>query len=858
MQEQEASKLRQRYQFHSALGHGGTGEVFSAWDDHLKRTVAIKRMKTTGLDDAILADPWQEEAIRMAAIRHANIISVYDMGQDNGVPYIVMEHVQGQTVEERATERVFALEEFGELARQSLDGLVAAHHVGLIHRDLKPSNIMLSELPSGAFCVKILDFGMAKFMEAPAAQTLNIDGTITGSICWISPEQLNRQPVDSRSDLYSLGCVLYFALTAKRPFDGETVRDTITAHLSHNVVPLESLRPDLPPIVNQWVMSLINLRPEHRYDDSKQALASLNGILLSLAHTSPLATVADITPPVAPPSFDLHTGHIVQSATTGSIRPSERLPMELESTPQAPAPASRVHSSSWPGVAALLLSLLLSGTAAWYFFKASNVPTVPAVAAPAAPLPAAPIPAAVVPDPAPVPAAPAPVAPPVVKPAVIEPAVGAPSPAPAETRAVAEVPADVIFRIRGSNTIGAKLLPALMEEFLKREGGTQIVRKPGATVEEVSLEAVLPGDRAPKAIEIAAHGSSTAFSELLAGTTDLGMSSRPVKAEEAEAFLAKELGDPRSAAFEHVLGLDGIAIVVNRGNPISSLTKDQIAQIFSGAITDWSQVGGEPNPIHLYARDAKSGTFDTFKSLVLGKTEIAAEARRFEDSNELSDLVAADTLGIGFIGLPFIRESKPLAVSEPGASPLIATRFTVATEDYLLSRRLFLYTAAKNQNPMMRRFVEFALSDAGQDVVQKVGFVKLTPDVQGVQSPPNAPAEYVQATTGAKRLSLNFRFRKGGMQLDNRGLRDIHRITDLLGRYTGSTLMLMGFADGIGSPKLNLKLSQERAEAIAHEFRIRGVTVSLVAGFGSALPVASNESENGREKNRRVEIWLNR
>ncbi len=906
--EERQSKLETRYQFHSMIGHGGAGEVFAAWDGHLKRTVAIKRMKTQGITDNVLDDFWQE-AMRLAAIRHSNIVTVYDLGLDDHVPYIVMELVQGETVEDYVAKNLFSVAEFGELARQSLDGLIAAHHAGLIHRDLKPSNIMLSRLPSGAFQVKILDFGMAKFVATPAAQTMNIDGSITGSIHYISPEQLNRQVVDVRSDLYSLGCVFYFALSGHEPFNGENTPEVLTAHLSHNVVSLELYRPDLPPILCQWVMALINLQPEHRYQSAMQALVALNGILVS-THSVAIpvtSTTTIITPPVAPPGVDAPIETVAQQQPTAP----EAAPEPVQ--PVAAYPAPDQSSSPWGKrlmAGTLVLLILIGAGLLWFqaedrFFGSASSQVIAPVASPSPvtpPPPASPLPtpadAAELPEvakagelavvgaqasesvaaglgeavetkvesPGEIPATESvpsePELPAVAVPAATsEPspvAAAPPPPAPVPLPPPVTVPAKVVFRVHGSNTIGAQLLPALMEEVLRMEGATDVQRKPGDSSEEMSIEATLPGEEGPIAIEIAAHGSTTAFDGLLSGVCDLGMASRQVKAEEVTAIAAANLGDLRLPAYEHVLGLDGIAILVNRNNSIRSLTKQEIAKIFTGEIADWSEVGGQPGAIHLYARDEKSGTFDTFKSLVLGKAGLRGDAKRYEDSNELSDAVSSDPYGIGFVGLPFVRNTKALAVSDVGASPLIATRFTVATEDYLLSRRLFLYTPANSDNIWARKLVDFALSDEGQAIVEKLGFIRQTPELQQVAAPPEAPDAYGAAIKDAERLSLNLRFRPSSLELDNKALRDLDRITNLLAqkRYQGRSLLLLGFTDNLGSSPVNLRLSKERAQMIAQEFAARGIPVATVTGFGAVLPVASNETEAGRDKNRRVEVWL--
>ena len=418
----------------------------------------------------------------------------------------------------------------------------------------------------------------------------------------------------------------------------------------------------------------------------------------------------------------------------------------------------------------------------------------------------------------------------------------------------------VILRISGSNTIGAALGPALAEEFLRqRQGATGVKTVRGDKEDEVRVQGTLPGESSPRTIEIHAHGSATAFEDLSKSNCDVGMASRKIKTEEATNLAT--LGNMTSAASEHVVGLDGIAVIVSKANPVQALTKDQIARIFAGETTNWQQVRGPNAAVNVYARDDKSGTYDTFKALVLGGKKLAANAKRFEDSRELSDAVAKDPNGIGFIGLPYVREAKAVAVSENGTRPFLPNHFTVSTEDYALSRRLFLYTAASPANDLARKFVDFALSPQGQEIVEKIGFVgqNVTP-TQGTTIPGDAPDRYRQLTTGATRLSLDFRFRTGSSELDNKALADLDRVVSFLTdlHYSGQNILLFGFADSIGPTEVNDALSKTRATAVAQQFEQRGVNASAVVGLGSQLPVASNETAEGREKNRRVEIWLKR
>jgi phosphate transport system substrate-binding protein len=416
---------------------------------------------------------------------------------------------------------------------------------------------------------------------------------------------------------------------------------------------------------------------------------------------------------------------------------------------------------------------------------------------------------------------------------------------------------NIILQLSGSNTIGAGLAPALAEEFLKQQGAKEVKTLAGDRDDEVRVEGVLPGEPAPKAIEIHAHGSATAFEDLASGQADIGMASRKIKPEEV-AQLASQ-GDMTSPACEHVLGLDGIAVIVNRGNPVRALAKDQIAQIFSGAIENWLKVGGPDGAISLYARDDKSGTYDTFRTLVLGNASLAASAKRIEDSRKLSDSVAQDPNGIGFIGLAYVQDTRAIAVYENGTAALLPSPFTVATEDYALSRRLFLYTPARPRRELTRRFVDFAVSRMGQNVVAEIGFVgqNVLAAGSGANSTAADPADYRRLISGADRLSLDFRFREGSSQLDNKAVSDLTRvvtfITDL--HYSGDNLVLLGFAD---SREATDNLAKDRAEAVALQFEELGVKAAKVVGFGSQLAVASNDTPEGRQRNRRVEIWVRR
>lgn len=431
-----------------------------------------------------------------------------------------------------------------------------------------------------------------------------------------------------------------------------------------------------------------------------------------------------------------------------------------------------------------------------------------------------------------------------------------------EPKTAVPLPEETILRLHGSNTIGARLAPALASAYLTAVLGAEPAEPfPGAKENEVLLKARLK-DRL-LVVDIQAHGSTTGFKDLEAAACDIGMASRRIQEKEVEALGALGLGDMTASANEHVIALDGIAVIVNKSNALEKIEMRQLAAIFSGQVTDWAAVGGTPGPINVYARDDNSGTYDTFKSIVLDKLKLKEGCRRFESNPELADQVARDPRGIGFTSLPNVDKAKAVAVADTGAAPIYPSFFTVATEDYPIARRLYLYTASTQPNRHVRDFVEFVHSRQGQEIVDKTDMVDMNikpfyaekTDPAKIVSPASVQ-EYLQATGNAQRLSLNFRFTSGAASLDNRGERDLVRMVDFLKDKLDRQIILAGFADNTGDYEHNRQLARIRAEAVAKELRARGIVVKGVYSAGEELPVASNLSVQGQNKNRRVEVWI--
>jgi phosphate transport system substrate-binding protein len=372
--------------------------------------------------------------------------------------------------------------------------------------------------------------------------------------------------------------------------------------------------------------------------------------------------------------------------------------------------------------------------------------------------------------------------------------------------------------------------------------------------ERVTVTGKVSGETWAVAIEY--PGSGAAFECLKTSDCDVGMASRPIQPAEADK-LAK-LGDMTSIAAEHVIAVDGIAVVVNRTNKVNKLTVQQIGKIFRGEINNWSQVGGANAAIDVYTRNKKSGTYDSFVALALGGKDIPdGKAKIAEDNDVLSAAVSKDEAAIGYVGLPYIKETKALAVQDGDGLPLVPTTQSVGDEDYAFSRRLFLYTPEKSADPNVGAFVDFALSDDGQKIVAATGFVSL--DIQSSASaiPSDAPTTYVKDVSGATRLSFNIRFRSNGSDLDGKAASDLERLSRYVKvRDSKPRLVLVGFADKVGNETSNVTLSKQRAQAVADKLKGLGVTVDVVDGFGSTMPLAPNDSAEGRQKNRRVEVWL--
>lgn len=387
------------------------------------------------------------------------------------------------------------------------------------------------------------------------------------------------------------------------------------------------------------------------------------------------------------------------------------------------------------------------------------------------------------------------------------------------------------LQVKGSDTIGGALGPDLARAYEKSN--------PAVEVHWESL------------------GSGTAFVGLFDGSADLGASSRSIKESEIEQ--AASLGIQLK---EYVLGYDGIAVLVHPSNGVSDLTIDQISAIFSGAIDDWSVVGGPNRPIHRVSRPSYSGTHGFFKEHVLrkgrkdGKEEFAADTEFIEHSADIVERVAADPDAITYLGMGWVSPAvKPVRVRPaPGEPGVLPSPETVRAGSYPVYRPLLLYTRGEPTGEL-RRFLSFILAGDGQALVAENDFI-----------PSDAPCTVCRTVspdaTGANGAADDLElhrvwFRFGATTLDASAKSELARVAE---RLAGGDVrvLVVGHADSEGDAVQNRNVSLARALTVAGHLRRLGVLTSLieVEAAGSDQPIATNESADGRSRNRRVDVRL--
>ena len=269
------------YRIQRKLGAGGMGEVYLAEDTRLRRKIALKVLPENIATDKERLRRFEQEAFAASGLNHPNILTIYEFGEQNGVHFLASEFVEGETLRERMNREPVSLRETLDVAVQVAAALNAAHSAGIVHRDIKPENIMLRD--DGL--VKVLDFGLAKLTEKKTETVESEDetralvntapGIIMGTAAYMSPEQARGRDTDLRSDIWSLGAVLYEMLAGRAPFSEETVSDTIAAILKSEAAPLSE---DTPPELNRIVRKALQKNRDERYQTIKDFLLDVKNL----------------------------------------------------------------------------------------------------------------------------------------------------------------------------------------------------------------------------------------------------------------------------------------------------------------------------------------------------------------------------------------------------------------------------------------------------------------------------------------------------------------------------------------------------------------------------------------------------
>src|ERR1043166_1018729 len=274
----------EHYEVISAIGEGGMGEVYLARDTKLGRHVALKLLPDYFANDATRMRRFKQEARAASVLNHPNVCVIHEVGQtEDGRPFITMEYVEGPTLRERMAAGEMKLREALDVAVQIADALAAAHGAGIVHRDIKPENVVLR--PDGY--IKVLDFGLAKLTESregvdsQTATTLmrtSTPGLVMGTVAYMSPEQARGIAVDQRTDIWSLGVVLYEMITGRAPFAGETPTDVVVAIVERDQPALVEVDPDLPLELDRIVRKALRKDRDERYQLAKEMAIDLRSL----------------------------------------------------------------------------------------------------------------------------------------------------------------------------------------------------------------------------------------------------------------------------------------------------------------------------------------------------------------------------------------------------------------------------------------------------------------------------------------------------------------------------------------------------------------------------------------------------
>jgi serine/threonine protein kinase len=364
-------KTISHYRVLQQLGAGGMGVVYGADDTRLGRQVALKFIPQDLARDRQAVDRFRVEARATSALNHPNICTIHDIGEDDGQPFIVMEWMKGQTLHDRISAGPIKVSQIVDIGIEVADALDAAHAQGIVHRDIKPANIFITERGH----VKVMDFGLAKLLSdqdvlqtgEQVVEALTSPGITLGTASYMSPEQSAGDTLDGRSDLFSLGVVLYECATGHRPFEGNSARAVLSAILHKAPMAPAMFNPDLPLRLQQVISDCLEKDPDLRYQNAASLRADLKRVKRDLesGRTASLTTVSD-------PAATTVSGE--RLASEAAVPPPPTPPPSAQAPPSSSPSAATSRSAPRIIAAALLIGLSAAATIGYFRWSANRLP----------------------------------------------------------------------------------------------------------------------------------------------------------------------------------------------------------------------------------------------------------------------------------------------------------------------------------------------------------------------------------------------------------------------------------------------------------------------------------------------------
>ncbi|WP_299401577.1 phosphate ABC transporter substrate-binding/OmpA family protein [uncultured Roseobacter sp.] len=435
--------------------------------------------------------------------------------------------------------------------------------------------------------------------------------------------------------------------------------------------------------------------------------------------------------------------------------------------------------------------------------------------------------------------------------------------------------------ISGSATMGAVLMPALIEGFALRNDYTATRQVEDKTHFNYTLTDDQTGKRAA-VFYFRVTNTNEGFADLLANEADMVMALREIRPDEQlraeEAGMGDMTGDNRS----RVLALDAVVPVVAPNNPVRDISPVDLARVYAGLITNWSDLGGPNAPITLHAPQPETGLGQAIVDEIIAPAglQMSPNIKRHDRGAELAQAVAADAFALGVASFAEVGNAEALTLTGQCGRSLRANRRSIKTEDYPLTAPMFVYLPARRLPKVAREFLAFTRGPTAQIVIRRAGFVDQAPEEVPVDEQGNRLANAIAAAgpevglrelqrmtstlVPMKRLTTSFRFETGSIRLDAQSRSNIQQLARALeqGRYDARRLLFVGFSDGDGPAETNKGIALRRADAVRRAVMEAAETADLervaleIDAFGEAMPMACDNSAWGRQANRRVEVWV--